>query len=177
MAKCLVVYSSKYGSTAEVARAVAEGLGAEVADAAESPDLAPFDVLVFGSPIYAGDYLESMMTLIRANKDVLAGRKTAAFITAAADVEIDPGLTGDEDELLHTQQDYADGLAEMAGGQTLGARGFSGRLNPDQLDESDRKMLTWFYRFLMRDELKGFDLLDLPAAKAWGEELKAKLAE
>ncbi len=175
MAKSLVIYSSKYGSTAEVARAIADGLDADVADAANSPDLTPYDVFVFGSPIYAGDYLESVMTLIRANREMLGERKTAAFITAAADVEIDPGLTGDEDELLHTQQDYADGLAEMAGGQILGTRGFGGRLAPDQLDESDRKMLSWFYRFLMRDELKGFDLIDLPAAKAWGEELKAKL--
>jgi menaquinone-dependent protoporphyrinogen IX oxidase len=177
MAKCLVIYSSKYGSTGEVARAVAEGLGAETVDAADSPDLAPYDVIVFGSPIYAGDYLQSVMNVIRANRELLAERKTAAFITAAADVEIDPGLTGDEDELRHTQQDYADGLAEMAGGQVLGTRGFGGRLNPDQLDESDRKMLSWFYRFLMRDELKGFDLIDLSAAKAWGEELKAKLAD
>jgi flavodoxin len=177
MAKCLVIYGSKYGSTAEVARAIADGLGADVADVADSPDLAPYDLLVFGSPIYAGDYLESIIALITANRELLAERKTAAFITAAADVEIDPGLTGDEDEMLHTQQDYADGLAEMAGGQSLGARGFNGRLNPDQLDDSDRKMLSWFYRFLMRDELKGFDLLDLPAAKAWGEELKAELAE
>jgi menaquinone-dependent protoporphyrinogen oxidase len=175
MAKCLVIYGSRYGSTREVAQAVAEGLEADVADAADRPDLTPYEVVVVGSPIYAGDYLDSVLDLICANRDLLAERKTAAFITAAADMQIEPGLTGDEDELLHTQQDYADGLAALAGGHLLDTRGFGGRLVPEQLDESDRKMLSWFYRFLMHDELKGFDLLDLPAAKAWGEQLKAKL--
>jgi menaquinone-dependent protoporphyrinogen IX oxidase len=175
MAKCLVVYSTKYNSTQEVAQAVADGLDADLANAADSPDVDPYEVIVLGSPVYAGDYLESMVNFVRDNRDKLSERKTAAFITAAADMEVDPGLTGDEDELLHTQQDYADGLAEMAGGQVLAARGFGGRLVPEQLDEPDRKMLSWFYRFLMRDELKGFDLLDLPKAKRWGEELKSLL--
>jgi menaquinone-dependent protoporphyrinogen IX oxidase len=172
MAKCLVVYSTKYSSTREVASAIAEGLGADLADAADGPEVEPYEVIVLGSPIYAGDYLEAMVDFVRAQKDRLAEKRVAAFITAAADMEIDPGLTGDEDELLHTQQDYADGLAEMAGGQVLASRGFGGRLVPEQLDDADRKMLSWFYRFLMRDELKGFDLLDLPNAKRWGEELK-----
>jgi menaquinone-dependent protoporphyrinogen oxidase len=175
MAKCLVVYSSKYGSTREVAEAVADGLSADLANAIDRPDLGPYGVIVLGSPVYAGDYLESMVDFIRDKKQELAERKTAAFITAAADMKIDPGLTGDEDELLHTQQDYADGLAEMAGGEVLATRGFGGRLVPEQLDDADRKMLSWFYRFLMRDELKGFDLLDLPQAKTWGQELKSKL--
>ena len=176
MVKCLVVYGSKYGSTHEVAQAVAEGLGADLADAADRPDIGPYDVIVLGSPIYAGDYLDVIVNFVRDNRDKFGDCKTAAFITAAADMEVDPGLTGDEDELLLTQQDYADGLAEMAGGQVLATRGFGGRLVPEQLDESDRKMLSWFYRFLMRDELKGFDLLNLPEARRWGEELKSQLA-
>ena len=176
MAKCLVVYGSKYGSTREVAQAVADGLGADLADAEERPDIGPYDVIVLGSPIYAGDYLDAVTSFVRDSRDELGKRKMAAFITAAADMEIDPGLTGDEDELLLTQQDYADGLAEMAGGQILDTRGFGGRLVPEQLDETDRKMLSWFYRFLMHDELKGFDLLDLPEAKRWGEKLKSLLA-
>ena len=177
MTKCLVVYGSKYGSTAEVARAIAEGLGAEVSDAVSQPDVTEYDVIVVGSPIYAGDYLPSVIRFIRDNKSSFEGRRIAAFITAAADRELDPGLTGDEDEELYNQQDYADGLADMTGGRLLAARGFGGRLVPDQLDERDYKTLNWFYRFLMHGELKGFDLLDLPEARRWGEELREMLAE
>lgn len=172
MSKCLVVYSTKYGSTREVAEAVAESLSADTADAEQSPSLDPYDVVVLGSPIYAGDYMSSMVEFIRANEAALKTCRIAAFITAAADMEWDPGLTGDEDELLYTQQDYAEGLAKLAGGQLLGARGFGGRLDPEQLDDYDRKMLSWFYRHLMNERLQGFDLIDLDKVRQWAEEIK-----
>jgi menaquinone-dependent protoporphyrinogen oxidase len=175
MPKCLVVYGSKYGSTAEVARAIAEGLGADAADAASRPDVNPYEVIVLGSPIYSGDYLRSVVDFIRENKSLLAQRKVAAFITAAADWASSPGLTGEQDAALFTQQAYADGLAKLAGGAVLAARGFGGRLIPEQLDPRDYNTLNWFYRFLMRSELRGFDLLDLPAACRWGEQLREKL--
>jgi hypothetical protein len=172
MAKCLVVYASKYGSTKEVAQAVADGLGAKIDSVANDPDVRHYELVVLGSPIYGGDYLESMKNFLRANKPYLAKRKVAAFITAAAHWERNPGLTGEEDELLFTQQEYADGLARLAGGDTVGCRGFGGRLIPDQLDEADHGMLDWFYRFLMHEPLQGFDLIDLPSAFRWGEELR-----
>ena len=175
MAKCLVVYGSKYGATHEVASAVAEGLGADLAEVGSNPEVQAYDLVVIGSPIYAGDYLDSVSCFVKANRSLFQQRKVAAFITAAADVEIAPGLTGDEDELLHTQQDYADGLARLTGGEVVATRGFGGRLVPEQLAESDHKMLAWFYRFLMREELKGFDLLNLPEAKTWGEQLRDML--
>lgn len=175
MAKCLVVYGSKYGSTQEVAQAIADGLGADIANAETDPDVRPYNVVVIGSPIYGGDYLDSIKDFVRNNQPYLAKRKVATFITAAAEWTRSPGLTGEEDELLFTQQEYADGLAKLAGGETLDSQGFGGRLVPEQLDEKDRNMLDWFYRFLMRRPLEGFDLIDLPSAYRWGEELRAMI--
>jgi menaquinone-dependent protoporphyrinogen oxidase len=172
MAKCLVVYASKYGSTREVAQAVADGLGAALADVNDAPDVRSYDLVVLGSPIYGGDYLEPIKDFLRANKPFLASRKVAAFITAAANWERNPGLTGEDDELLFTQQEYANGLAHLAGGEPIDCRGFGGRVVPDQLDAADRGMLEWFYRFLMHEPLQGFDLIDLPSAYRWGEELR-----
>lgn len=173
MAKHLVVYTSKYGSTREVAQAVADGLQAKIANADDNPDVRSYDLVVLGSPIYGGDYLEPIKDFLRGNKPFLAQRKIAAFITAAAHWERDPGLTGEEDELLFTQQEYADGLAHLTGGEVIDSRGFGGRLIPAQLDDADRGMLEWFYRFLMRKPLQGFDLIDLSSAQRWGEELRA----
>lgn len=172
MAKCLVVYASKYGSTREVAQAVADGLGADIAAASAHPDVRPYDLVVLGSPIYGGDYLEPILEFIRMNRSYLGARKVAAFITAAAEMEMSAGLTGTEDEMLFTQQQYADGLAKLAGGEILSSHGFGGRLIPEQLDKRDYNLLDWFYRFLMREEFKGFDLLDLPEAYRWGESLR-----
>ncbi|MEA3335062.1 MAG: flavodoxin domain-containing protein [Chloroflexota bacterium] len=172
MTRCLVVYASKYGSTREVAQAIADGLGADLAAAGSYPDVRPYDLVVLGSPIYGGDYREAMIKFVRTKKSALSKRMIAAFITAAADWKIDPGLTGDEDELLFTQDEYAQGLAQMAGGETLSFKGFGGRLIPEDLDASDFEMLSWFYRWLMREPLRGFDLIDLPEASLWGTELR-----
>jgi flavodoxin len=172
MVKALVVYGSKYGSTQEVARAIADGLGADLANAASQPNVQPYDLVVIGSPIYGGNYLESVLEFVRANRPLLEKTRIAAFITAAADMEPQVGLTGEQDEMLYTQQEYADGLGQLTGGKVIGSRGFGGRLIPAQLSPRDRNMLDWFYRFLMHEPLKGFDLLDIPSAIRWGEDLR-----
>jgi hypothetical protein len=172
MTRALVVYCTKYGSTAEVARAIADGLGADIAEMVDMPDIHPYGLIVVGSPVYSGTYLPEAIDFLEANKHLLSVRKTAAFITAAADKEPQLGLTGDADPLLYTQQDYADGLAHLTHGEVVGARGFGGRLVPHQLSEEDRSTLDWFFRRLMLEALEGFDLLDLPSAYRWGEELR-----
>jgi menaquinone-dependent protoporphyrinogen IX oxidase len=171
-AKCLVVYGSKYGSTREVAQAVADGLEADIADASTLPDVREYDLVVIGSPIYGNDYLAAVIEFIQKFRTDLDEKRVAAFITAAADWDVQAGLTGDEDDLLPTQQEYAEGLATLCGGHMVACRGFGGRLVPDQLDETDRGMLEWFYQFLMRKPLEGFDLLDPAAAYRWGEDLR-----
>ena len=173
MAKCLVVYGSKYGSTQEVAQSIADGMGADIANAATHPDIRSYDVVVIGSPIYGGEFLPSVRDFVRVNRNLLAKRRIAAFITAAARWERPSGLTGEEDDLVFTQQEYAEGLARMAGGEILDCRGFGGRLDPEILDQHDRGILEWFYHWLMHEPLQGFDLIDLPAAYRWGEDLRA----
>ena len=145
-----MVYCTKYGSTAEVAQAIADGLGADIADMVDMPDIHPYELIVIGSPIYGGDYLPAVIEFLEANKHLLAVRKVAAFITAAADMEPQVGLTGEDDPLLYTQQDYAEGLAQLAHGDVISARGFGGRLILQELDETDRAMLDWYYRRLMQ---------------------------
>ena len=136
------------------------------------PDIHPYELIVVGSPVYGGSYLPVAIEFLEVNKHLLAVRKVAAFITAAADIESPVGLTGEVDPLLYTQRDYAEGLARLTHGDVIGARGFGGRLVPQKLDEADLDTLEWFYRRLMSETLHGFDLLDLPAAHRWGEELR-----
>ena len=74
---------------------------------------------------------------------------------------------------LCTQLDYAEGWARLTHGDVISARGFGGRLVPQEVDEADRSTLEWFYRRLMSEKLHGFDLLDLASAYRWGEELRS----
>jgi len=171
--KSLVVYASRYGSTKEVAQAIADGLGADIANVLDQPDVDAYGFVVVGSPIYSGSYLPAMQRFLRHNKAALATKKVAAFITAAADMQVQVGLTGEEDEQLFTQQDFADGLGRLTGGNVVSARGFGGRLEVDKLDGPDRAALEWLYHFLMHKPLEGFDLLDPASAYRWGEDLRA----
>jgi len=172
VAKSIVIYGTKYGSTREVAQAIADGLGADIAGASTEPDIREYDLVVIGSPIYGNDYYYTVMDYIKAFRSDLKQKKIAAFITAAADWIPQPGLTGEYDETLPTQHEYAEGLGQLTGGDVIACRGFGGRLVPEQLDEADRAMLEWFYRFLMHEPLEGFDLLNPAAAYRWGEDLR-----
>jgi flavodoxin len=173
MKKSIVVFASRYGSTKEVAMAIADGLGADFANVLDHPDITAYDLVVVGSPIYTGTYLPAMQRFLRHNKDVLAGKKVAAFITAAADLQTQIGLTGEGDERIWTQNDFAVNLAKMTGGEIVAARGFGGRMIVDKLDPPDRAALEWLYHFLMHKPLDGFDLLDPASAYRWGEDLRA----
>lgn len=172
MGNCIVLYGTKYGATREVAEAVADGLGAPAVNVSDDPDISACDLVVLGSPIYAGDYFSKVKKFIREHADLLAGKRVAAFVTTAAEPEIPDGLTGDEDEKLYDRHQYAEGLGNLSGGKLVASRGFGGRMVPEQLDDYDRRTLSWFYEHLMNAAFEGFDLIDLDAARQWGAELK-----
>ncbi|MDO5041465.1 MAG: flavodoxin domain-containing protein [Peptoniphilus sp.] len=56
MSKKIVLYYSKYGSTAEYAKYLSEGLGCECfpVEGAKDMDLSDCDVIIFGAGLYAG---------------------------------------------------------------------------------------------------------------------------
>lgn len=57
--KCLVLYRSKYGSTARYAHWLAEALQGEAVDAGQNRklDLAPYAAIIYGGGVYAGGIL------------------------------------------------------------------------------------------------------------------------
>jgi flavorubredoxin len=88
MAKTLVVYATRTGSTKEIAELIAEGIrfsGAEatVADATsikKETDLEGYDAYVFGSATYHGDMMQGMKTLLfLTEKANLEGKVGGAF--------------------------------------------------------------------------------------------------
>lgn len=107
--KTLIVYYSLEGNTEYAAKIVADKLGAELlrlvpkkayadkgfakffwggksAVMAEKPelepyeaDLASYDRVIFGFPVWAGNFTPPLMTFIVENKDALSEKKIAAF--------------------------------------------------------------------------------------------------
>jgi menaquinone-dependent protoporphyrinogen oxidase len=86
--RILVVCATKYGSTMQMAEAVAEelraaGCAAEVRGAKDIPETAGFDAVVVGGPMIFGWHKDATRFL-KARSDGLAGLPIAYFITAAS---------------------------------------------------------------------------------------------
>ncbi|MGD9161111.1 MAG: flavodoxin domain-containing protein [Desulfobacteraceae bacterium] len=88
MAKVLIVYATRSGETAEIAKLVAEGVrftGAEaktvnVTEIKKETDLEGYDGYLFGSATYHGDMMQGMKTMLfLAEKANLEGKVGGAF--------------------------------------------------------------------------------------------------
>lgn len=86
MAKVLLVYATKNGSTAEVASFMGDvltyhGLDITVANVEAMTDVKPYDAFVFGSPIYSGLWLPQMHRFIKQHTEVLGQKPVYCWIT------------------------------------------------------------------------------------------------
>ena len=88
MAKALVIYSTRKGSTRKIGELVAEGIrlqGAEadvknVTEVKKEEDLAGYDAYVFGSATYHGEMMQGMKTMLfLAEKAGLNGKVGGSF--------------------------------------------------------------------------------------------------
>ena len=129
-----VVYASKYGSTREVAEAIADEIGREhdatTQDASGAGGFEGVDAIVLGSAIYGGRWLDAAWTLAEKRAYELAGRPIWVFSV---------GPIGDPPKPEEAGPDRIDEVIER-----LGARGhqiFTGRLDYSKLGRLERLMV------------------------------------
>ncbi len=148
--RVLVVYDTVYGSTAQIAGWMAERLNGFAAVAAtvsrfsENPNLADYEAVIIGSPIYRNDQiLESIKDFVTKNNTALAQKKVGIFVVA-----LDTGgayyfgrLTGG---LEHLKKFAALFAKSPIYGKVLG-----GEQVPTKLSLKDRESLVNFYRRVM----------------------------
>ena len=160
----LVVYDTVYGSTGQIAGWIAERLNgfadvaATAARVSENPNLADYDVVIIGSPIYRNDrILESIKGFVTKNNAALAEKKVGIFVVA-----LDTGgayyfgrLTGG----LEYLKEFAGLFAKPpVYGKVLG-----GEQIPTRLSAEDRESLLNFYRRMMgTDEIPYHYNMDKP---------------
>jgi menaquinone-dependent protoporphyrinogen oxidase len=83
-ARILVAYGTKHGSTAAVARAVAEtlqehGLAVDTLPAGRADDLSPYSGVVIGGAIYMGRWHPDALGLLKRHRRALAAMPVAVF--------------------------------------------------------------------------------------------------
>jgi len=84
MSDILVIYASRYGSTAQVAQMIADFLNekghlAETADVKDAPDVSRHNMVLLGSGIYAHKLLPEMEEFIAEQRSILASCRLGMF--------------------------------------------------------------------------------------------------
>ncbi|MDL1959582.1 MAG: flavodoxin domain-containing protein [Deltaproteobacteria bacterium] len=142
--KTLIICASKYGSTLEIGRWLAERLGGCcLVDKAESmSDPADADLVILGSGIYNYHVLPSAQEYVNHFKDALKGKKTVVFGVALDTTGV--FVQGK----VHGGWNYILPLIKNLPEPPIHAGLLGGEINPDKLDARDTEGLKRFYKML-----------------------------
>lgn len=88
--KTLILYATKHGAAAEIAKRIAEKIdGAVIHDLKQNniPDLAGFDCVIVGSSVYAGMFRKEAKAFLSQNTEVLRQKKLGLFLSGMSSGE------------------------------------------------------------------------------------------
>jgi menaquinone-dependent protoporphyrinogen oxidase len=163
MARILVAYASKKGSTTEIAQAIGKELEAsghvvDVAEMGTVTSLTGYNAVVIGGPIYVGK-IEGMGKFVKRHSAELARVPVAGFVVCLAAAAKDPDGMAWAEKALHAALDPLRPVAETI---------FAGRLDPSKL--------SWLQKW-MTEKAKSpvGDFRDWTAIAAWARELPGKM--
>jgi menaquinone-dependent protoporphyrinogen oxidase len=164
MAKILVAYASKQGSTAEIAQAIAKelqasGHTADAADVTGIRSLEGYAGVVIGGPMYMGHIDPRVRKFAKRHAGELAKLPVAGFVVCLAAASKDPEGMAWAEKALHKALGPVQPVAETI---------FAGKLEPEKL--------SWFQRWIIKmvNSPVG-DFRDWDAIRAWARELAGKM--
>lgn len=164
--KVLVAFATKYGATAEIAKAIGAamqqvGLEVDVQEADQVGDLSLYGAVVLGSAVYAGMWRKEAVNLLEDNEAVLGQRPVWVFSSG-------PTGEGDPVELLDgwTLPDGQQAVVDRIGPRGIAV--FHGNIDPDKLNLGEK---------LIVKAVKGQtgDFRDWDAIRAWGAGIAQEL--
>jgi menaquinone-dependent protoporphyrinogen IX oxidase len=131
MQKTLILYESKYSSTAEVAKIIALILGPakcyKIQDFQEK--CRDFSFIIIGFPVYSGKLDEKVLEFVKENRDWLAQKEVCLFSTSLSPA----------DGIRNLKK-----IKEMIGDSVINVKALGGRLELEKLDEGDRLSIKDF---------------------------------
>jgi len=88
--KTIILYATKHGAAAEIARRIADMIsGAVVHDLKHNniPDLAGFDCVIIGSSVYAGMFRKEAKAFLSQNAEVLKNKTLGLYVSGMSQNE------------------------------------------------------------------------------------------
>ena len=159
MARILVAYATKKGSTAEIAQTIAKELQAaghsvNAVEIAQGALPTGYDAVVIGGQMNLGK-IEGMRKFVKRHSTKLANVPVAGFVVCLAAVTKDPEGMAWTEKVLHAALDPLRPVAETV---------FAGRLDPEKL--------SWFQRLAVQKAKSPVgDFRDRAAIVAWARDL------
>jgi len=165
----LVGYATRYGSTREVAEAVAvalreQGLAVDVRAVGDVSSLDGYHAVVLGAPFYIGSWHKDALSFATRHAEALAGRPVALFALGP--------LADDEVEGARDQLDQL--LEKLSPLTPIDTALFGGKYDPRHLRLADKLLAA-----LPASPLHGVparDARDWPAIKTWAKGMASRLA-
>ena len=154
-----IIYGSRYGSTAQTAEWIAEGMGGvpEVMSAKDVGDLSYYDLIILGSGIYSGQLQEDMLAFLAERKDEVRPKIVALFVVC--------GASGTSAER------YLEMFAAECGGITpILTRDFRGWLKKELLTPEDYQLMENLYK-RRNQPFENYDNTDKTKCIEFGKEI------
>ena len=166
----LVTYATRYGSTQEVAEAVAatlrdSGLEADLQPMRNVGTLAGYRAVVLGMPLYIGRWHKDARRFLSLHQEALAQRPVAIFTLGPTQPD------EKEWESVHAQLDQE--MAKYPWLTPVALELFGGKYDPAKLRFLDKLLATLPASPL--HQMPASDARDWTAIRAWASELAAKL--
>ncbi len=165
-ASILVAYATRYGSTLEIAEAVAEtlrgaGLAVDIQPMAQVRTLEGYGAVVLGAPLYMFHWHKDALRFLSRHRQALAERPVAVFAG---------GPFGDSDEKAWQEvRKQLDGeLAKFPWLRPVAVEVFGGRFDPAKL----RFPYSWLPAL---KKMPPSDLRDWAAIRAWAGDVAGQL--
>jgi len=163
--KVLVGYATKYGSTQEVASAIADVLSegdrsVDLLALRDAKSLEEYSAVVVGAPFYMFKWLKDARKFLSRNQKTLESVPVAVFALGPTDEK----ETEDNRPEVFAQLDKA--LEEFLWLNPVDKKIFGGKFDPANLK---------FPMSLFMGKMPASDIRDWDAIKAWAEGLKSKL--
>ncbi|HWI62122.1 MAG TPA: flavodoxin domain-containing protein [Symbiobacteriaceae bacterium] len=161
----LVGYASKYGSTREVAEAVAEtlrqrGLAVDIRPLRDVRSLAEYGAVVLGAPLFMFRWHKDALGFLARHQKALCERPVALFALGPTH---EPH---DEKEWQDSRTQLGKELANFPWLQPVATEMFGGKYNPAAL----RFPISW-----LAGKAPATDLRDFTAVRTWASALPQKL--